>query len=79
MTMNKMYVTHIFICFMYFKILESVILVYGMSTILEDTDGCANQYRCDLVVYLMDVLSSLYIIITYHQINSPGRVNIVVD
>ena len=42
-----------------FKIfLESGRLVSGMSTVWEDTDGCENQHMCDLVIYLMTVLSS---------------------
>ena len=30
---------------------------------MEDTNGCANQYSCDLDIYLLTVLSSLYGII----------------
>ena len=50
-----------------------------MSTVWEDTDGCANQYRCALAIYFMAVLSSLYGIITYHAINSPGHGKNAVD
>ena len=35
----------------------------SMSTVWENTDGYANQYRCDLSVYLMTMLSSSYVII----------------
>ena len=35
-------------------IFESRILVSGMSTVWEDTDGCANKYRKDLDIYLMN-------------------------
>ena len=51
------------------KNFESGILVTGMSTVLEETDGCAKQYRCALAVYLMTVLSSSYGIIMDCSIN----------
>ena len=50
-----------------------------MSTVREDTNGCAKQYRCTLSVYLMTVLSSSYVIITDRAINAPGHGNNVVD
>ena len=76
--MNKMHLIHMLICFIYQKCFESGILVSSMSKLCEDTDGCANQYRCDLAIYLMTVLSSSYGIITYPAINEPGHRNIVV-
>ena len=39
-------------------LLESGVLVSGMSTVWEDTDDCANQYSCALDIYLMIVVSS---------------------
>ena len=51
--------------------LESGGLVFGMSTVWEDTDGCANQYRCDLPIYLMHLLSSSCGIMMYRAINAP--------
>ena len=51
----------------------------GTSTVWEDTDGCAKQYRCDLDTYLMTVLSSSYGIIMDRAINAPGHGNNVVD
>ena len=51
----------------------------GMSTVLEDTYGCANKYRCSLSIYLMTVLSYSYCIIMYCKINAPGYGNNVVD
>ena len=50
-----------------------------MSTVLEDTDSCAKQYICALVIYLMTVLSSSYGIIMYISINAPGNGNNVAD
>ena len=51
----------------------------GMSTVWEDTNGCAKQYKCALGMYLMTVLSSSYGIITDCTINAPGHGNNVVD
>ena len=50
-----------------------------MSKVWEDTDGCAKKYRCDLDLYLMNVLSSSYVIIMDCAINAPGHGNNVVD
>ena len=44
-----------------------------MSTVWENTYGCANKYRCDLAVYLMTMLSSSYGIIIYCSMNAPGH------
>ena len=38
-------------------ILESGTLFSGMSIVWEDTNSCANQYRCSLSIYLLTVLS----------------------
>ena len=51
----------------------------GMSTVRQETNGCANQYRCALDTYLTATLPSLYVIITNLTINAPGHGNIVVD
>ena len=50
-----------------------------MSTVWEYTNGCAKQYRCDLAIYLMDVLSSSYGITMDRTINAPGHGNNVAD
>ena len=44
-----------------------------MSTLWEDRDGCAKQYRCAFVTYLMTVLSYSYDIIMDRSINAPGH------
>ena len=46
-----------------------------MSTVWEDTDVCANQYRYVLGIYLTTVLSSSYVIIMDRGINLPGHGN----
>ena len=56
-----------------------VLLVYGMSTVWEDTGGCEKQYRFDLAIYLMTVLLYLYGIIMDCEINSLGHGNNAVD
>ena len=50
-----------------------------MSTVWEDTDGCAKKYRCDLDIYLMTMVSASYGILMYHAINVPGNGNNFVD
>ena len=57
---------------LYFKKNESGILVSGISTVGEDTNGCSNQYMCALAVYLITVLSSSCGIIMYCKINASG-------
>ena len=59
--------------------LESGWLVSGMSTVWENTGGCAKKYRCALAIYLMTVLSSSYGIIIDRAINAPVYGNNVVD
>ena len=49
--------------------------MYVLSTVWEDTNGCANQYRCDLDIYLMTVLSYSYVIIMDSAISAPVRGN----
>ena len=50
-----------------------------MSTLWEDNDGWAKQYRYDLDMYLMAVLSSSYVIIMDREINATNHRNNFVD
>ena len=50
-----------------------------MSTVLEHSDGCAEQYRCTTVIYLLSMLSQLYNSIIGIGIIAPGHVREVVD
>ena len=50
----------------------------GISTVWEDTDGCAKKYKCALAIYLMTVLSSSYGITMDRTINAPVHGNNVV-
>ena len=42
---------------------EQKVLTSTLSTIWENTDGCAEQYRCAFALYLISVLSQCYSII----------------
>ena len=45
----------------------------------ENTDGCAEQYRCASALYLMSVFFQYYSIIIDRGISAPGHVKEVVD
>ena len=44
-----------------------------LSTILGNTDGFADQYRCDLKLCLMSVMSHCYSVIIDSGISAPGH------
>ena len=44
-----------------------------LSTIWENTDGCAEQYICASALYLMSVMSQNYSIIIDCGISAPGH------
>ena len=50
-----------------------------LSTIWENTDGCAERYRCATELYLMSVLSQRHSIIFDRGISAPGHDKDVVD
>ena len=49
------------------------------SKIWENTDGCAEQYRCASALYLMSVMSQCYSIIIDRGISAPEHGKEVVD
>ena len=51
----------------------------ALSTIWENTDGCAEQYICATSLYLMSVLSQLRSIIFDWGISAPGYGKEVAD
>ena len=51
----------------------------ALSTIWENTDGCAEQYICDSALYLMSVLSQCHSVIFDQGISAPGHGKEVVD
>ena len=61
------------------NLFDSVILVSGISTVWEDTDGCSKPCMCALYIYLMNVLSYSYVIIMDRAINALGHGKNVVD
>ena len=54
-------------------------LTTSLSTILENTDGCAEQYRCASALYLMSLMSQTYSIIIDRGISSTVHGKEVVD
>ena len=55
------------------------VLTTSLSTIWKNTDGCAEQYRCASVLYLMSGLLQNYSIIIDRGIIAPGNGKEVVD
>ena len=55
------------------------VLTTSLSTIWENTDGCAEQYRCASAIYPMSVMSQTYSIIIDRGISAPGHGKEVVD
>ena len=51
----------------------------ALSTIWENSDGCAEQYIYASALYLMSVLSQRHSIIFYWGISAPGHGKEVVD
>ena len=49
------------------------VLTTSLSTIWENTDGCAEQYRFASALYLMSVMSQTYSIIIDRGITAPGN------
>ena len=70
--------SHAYLFRLFKTFFKSVILVYGMSTVWENTDGCAKQYRFALGIYLINVWSSSYGVIIDRAINAPVHGNNVV-
>ena len=50
-----------------------------MSTVWENTDGCAEQYCCVTVLYLLSMLAHAYNIIIDSGVGAPGNFREVVD
>ena len=55
------------------------VLTTSLSTIWENTDGCAEQYICASVLYLMSVISHIYSLIIDRGISAPRHGKEVVD
>ena len=55
------------------------VLTTSLSTIRENTDGCAEQYRCASALYLMSVILQTYSLIIDQGIIAPGHGKEVID
>ena len=53
------------------ELFKKKLLASSISTIWENTDGWAEQYRCASALYLMSVMSQFYSIIIDHDISAP--------
>ena len=58
---------------------EKKLLTTYLSEIWENTDCCAEQYRCASSLYLMSVMSQCLSIIIDRVISAPGHGKEVVD
>ena len=56
----------------------TVLFTY-ISNILENTDGCAEQYRCVNSLYLLSMLAHTYNIITDYGVGAPVHGREVID
>ena len=54
-------------------------LTTSLSKIWENTDGCAEQYRCASALHLMSVMSQTYSLIIDLGISEPGHGKEVVN
>ena len=53
------------------ELFKKKVLTSTLSTIWENTDGCAEQYICASALYLMSVLSQCHSIIIDRGISAP--------
>ena len=51
----------------------------GKSTIMEDTDSCAKQYRCATAFYLLSRLAVQFDVVIDRAVGAPGHGKGVVD
>ena len=49
------------------------------SNIWEDTYGCADQYRCEISLYLFSLLANAFKIVIDLEIGAPDHRNVFVD
>ena len=55
------------------------VLTSALNTIWENTDGCAEKYRCSSALYFMSVFPQCHSIIIDQGISEPGHGKEVVD
>ena len=61
------------------RLIEFKKMMLVLSTIWENNDGCAEQYRCATALNLMSVLSQRHSIIFDRGISAPGHGKYLVD
>ena len=55
------------------------IIVQYLSTIMEETDGCAKQYRCATYFHLLLIIDVRSNVIINYSVGSPGNGKDVLD
>ena len=61
------------------ELLEQNIIKKHSTTLWEETDGCAKQYRCATAMYFMSLLAVRYNIVVDRAVGAPGHGKDVVD
>ena len=62
------------------ELLKNITVLFAnMITICESMNGCAEQYRCATLLYLLSILAHEYNIIIDCGVGSPGHVREVVS
>jgi hypothetical protein len=61
------------------KLMASQRIITGKSTIMEDTDGCAKQYRSATALYLLSMLALQFNVVIDRAVGAPGHGKDVVD
>eukprot|EP00957_Ditylum_brightwellii_P112676 8589324-Ditylum_brightwellii.AAC.1 len=60
-------------------LIRKKLIQQNQSTILEETDGCAKQYRCASAINVLIMLSMKYNIVIDRAVGAPGRGKDVAD
>ena len=61
------------------ELFKNFLFMSALSTILENTDGCAEQYRCASALYIMSVVYQCYSVIIDRGISAPRHGKEVVN
>ena len=70
-------VTHV--CIILQSILTKGLLAPFLTTVLNNTDGCAKQYRCEYAIYLLSCIALEYCIIIDRTVGATDHGKYVVD
>ena len=61
------------------EILDQVMIKQESTTMWEETDGCAKQYRCATAMYLLLLISVRFNIVIDRAVRTPGHGKVVVN